>query len=653
MDEYYVNPSSGNDTFTGSKAQPFATIAKAILEASPGDTIYLARGYTYSALHISGKDGSAGSPYTWAAYGIGTDPIISAFVDPAGSWTDEGGNIWSYQNGLFDQVNVLAVARTNQPLARWPKSEVAEYYPIDAASGNASITDNTNLAAAPNFVGGELVSKKRKWTIDRATITGQTSSTLSVAGFDSNYVVGNGYFVQNHINCLTAQGDWCYEAGTDTVYFYSTTDPNSLDIAISLDEHALHLESSEYHAFHNLIFEGGSRHNIFLEFSHHASFTGCVSRLAGIDGLKTFVSENVSWIDGYMYDTNNHGVNNRDASEGLTVTGSSFVRIASIPGLGQSGSGQQNGVHINNTEHNALIDGNFFFQVGNNGVSYRGNNCYVARNYAEKCGWTVSDAAAFYSFGNFANPDTNVICEFNIAYDCRGNIDGIGGTPRYDTCGFYTDDNCRWHITRYNIARKCGYGYYIHNNDGVVYRYNIAEDCDVLFRFADDTTQGVSTTRRIRNIDVQFNTLKALPGQLVYEARVLGVFAGDAPFDFGTIDNNQIDAADANPINAHLTNNFDNMINLAAWRTDYGFDPNSTTDPYDPSDTVFFVNDTAVPKAFSLDGVYEDWDQVENATGEVILDPSESVLLFRVGDFPGPGYPVNYVRGFRFVETAP
>lgn len=601
---------------------------------------------------MDGKDGTAGSPYTWDAYGIGTDPIISAFVNPSGSWSDQGSNIWAYQNAALNQVNILSTSGANQPIGRWPKRPVAEYYTIDSASGNTSITDNTNLSGAPNFVGGELVSKKRKWTIDRSPITGQTSSTLTVTGSDVSYKAGNGYFVQNHINCLTEQGDWCYDAATDTVYFYSTTDPNALDIAISFDEHALHVDGSDYHSFHNLIFEGGWGHNIYLEFSHNVSFTSCVSRLAGMNGLQTYVAENASWVDSYMYDVNNNGINNRDASEGLTVMGSKFVRIAAIPGMGQGGSNQQNGIHINNTEHNALIDGNFFFEIGNCGVYYRGDNCYVGHNYAEKCGWTVSDAAAFYSFGNYSSSYINIICEYNIAFDCIGNIDGIGGTAQYDTCGFYTDDNCQNITVRYNYAEKCGYCYYIHNNQNVSYHNNIGIDAGKILYISDDNVQGVGSTLRVRNISVQDNIFKALAGQKLIAARTLGDFSGDDPFDYGIINNNQLDAVDANPFNVHLTNNYDTDFNLVDWQSTYGFDAASTTDPYDPEGAVFFANETDQPKSFYLDGIYEDWDQVEYSTGEIILDPNSSILLFRVGDFPGPGYPVNYVRGFRFVESA-
>lgn len=633
MADYHINPSAGSDTNPGTLLGPFATVAHALTVWSPGDRFLLARGFKYPVVHIDRQDGTLADPYTWDAYGIGDDPVISAFIQPSGSWISEGGNLWSYFNASLSQVNVLSIGTTHQQISRWPERATAEYYDIDAASSNTSITDNTNLAAAPDFVGGELVSKKLKWTIDRSTITAQTSSTITVSGSGGNFVTGNGYFVQNHKNACTFQNAWAYDSATDKVYIYSTTDPNSSDINISLHQYAINIERSDYHIFNNIGFEGAYDHNIFLDQSNHVTFDNCFSRLAGKNGLQTFVASNCTWTNGAMYDINNHGINNRDASTDLTVLNSSFVRIAAVPGMGQSGNGQQCGIFLNNTEHNANLQDNYFYQIGNCGIYYRGNNCYVAHNYAEKCGFTVGDAAAFYTFGNFSTPYTNIICEYNIAYDCLGNVDGMGaGRDAFDTCGFYSDDNTKNLISRFNYAEKCAYGYYIHNNQDTNYNNNYSYDNLRGFYLSDDNAQGSGSTLRIRNIDIQNNTIKALAGQKLIALRTIQDFAGDDPFLYGTIDNNQLDAVDAEPFNVHLTFNYDTDFSLADWRSTYGFDTNSNTDPYDHTKTIYLVNTQDTAQDFELSAIYEDWDAVQYDQGTISLDPNHSVLLFYVAD---------------------
>jgi len=214
--DYYVNISAGSDTNPGTEGGPFETVDHLLTVASPGDNIFLARGFVYPAILISSKNGTVSNPYTWGAYGIGSDPVISAFIEPS-TWVDEGSNIWSYTNVGFSEVKVVSHDNMNLPVGRWPKRSVAEYYDIDSSTGNTQITDNTNLSGEPSYVGGELVTKKQKWTIDRSPITAQTATTITVIGSGSNFVTGNGYFVQNNINCLTEQDDWCFESTSNLI----------------------------------------------------------------------------------------------------------------------------------------------------------------------------------------------------------------------------------------------------------------------------------------------------------------------------------------------------------------------------------------------------------------------------------------------------
>lgn len=636
MANYYVNPSAGDNTNPGTELGPFSTKEHAMSVWSPGDTIFLVRGQDHGSLVITSQDGTAINRYNWDAYGIGTDPIISAFIDPGTGWVSEGGNLYSYTNASFVQARVLLITGERKGYGRWPKRATAEYYTINSASGNTSITDNTNLSGQPSYVGGELVSKKRRWTIDRSPITSQTSTTVTVTGSDTNYVSGNGYFIQNHQNACTENGEWAFDVTNDKIYLYSTTDPDTLDIKISFEQYAAHINNSDYHTFNNIIFEGAYEHNIYAQQSRFLTFNNCISRYAGINGLQTFVSKDLTWNNSAMYDINNHGISNRDASEGLTVTGSSFVRIASIPGMGASGTNQQCGIFINNTEHDNTLTGNYFFQIGNCGIYYRGNNSYVAKNYAEKCGFTVSDAAAFYTFGQFSTPYTNLICEENIAYDCMGNIDGLGGTAKFDTCGFYTDDNSKNVTVRNNYARKCGYCYYIHNNQDVTYTGNIGFDGEEILYLSDDNAQGSSTTLRIRNINVQNNIFKALAGQKLISIRTIGAFENDDPFLYGTINNNQLDAVDVEPFKSDLTFVSAGTYTLAEWRSTFGFDTTSNVNTYDDTKTIYLVNTQTTDQTFNLNAIYRDWDNVEYNTGEITLTPNQSILLFYVNNFPSP-----------------
>ena len=68
--QIYIAP-NGDDDYPGTKEQPFETFPKAILEATPGDTIYV-RGGVYdltSTIRITAvKNGSENQLYTLTAY---------------------------------------------------------------------------------------------------------------------------------------------------------------------------------------------------------------------------------------------------------------------------------------------------------------------------------------------------------------------------------------------------------------------------------------------------------------------------------------------------------------------------------------------------------------------------------------------------------
>jgi parallel beta-helix repeat protein len=92
---YYISP-SGNDNNTGTSTDtPWATIARAFLAVSPGDTVYL-RGGTYSGYANLYRSGTSGNPITFRNYS-GETPVI----DGSGKTTDPS-NPWIYTNNLIN-----------------------------------------------------------------------------------------------------------------------------------------------------------------------------------------------------------------------------------------------------------------------------------------------------------------------------------------------------------------------------------------------------------------------------------------------------------------------------------------------------------------------------------------------------------------------
>lgn len=464
--------------------------------------------------------------------------------------------------------------------------------------------------------------------MDANEITAQTSSTITVAGSGYNFSVNYGYFVQNHINCLTYQGAWCYNATEKKVYIYSTSDPAALGVQVSFDQYSLYQNQADYYDFDQLTFEGSYQEAGLIRFSDHVNFTGCKVQHHGFNGITTYVSENLT-IDGcYLEDIQNNAANLVDASHFSTVRKSRFKDIAMVPGAGGNGDGEYMCIFHGNSTDDHLVEDCNIDNTGYIGVYFRGNNTTVRRNIASNCCQLKADGAAFYSFGHGVT-NINVSCTRNIALNTVGNLEGTTGTQG-DCAGYYLDDGCVNVSLTENYSKGNAYGIYLHNNQDctITNNYSLLNTV-VQLRFSDDDVQG-ATTLRMRNLTVTGNKIKAGVGQLAVEARTIGDYAASDPFLYGLVNNNNIDAAEATPFRLHLTNNYDNYYDLAGWRSNAAFDLNSTTNAIDDTEIIFLVNDTEATETYSLTKVYKSWDNIENDSGEITLDPNESVLLFEV-----------------------
>lgn len=610
----YVSP-TGDDTNIGTEASPFLTASKAILESLPGDTILFERGGVYDSFTVSVKDGVALDKFTVNAYGTGDKPIISSFIEPS-SWVNEGSNIWSYTDAQLTNVNVVRIGTTLKGKGRWPKTD---YWYATGASGTTQITDTVNLSTSPNFVGGELVARKNKWVEDTQLITSQTSTTVTTeAGSSYPYQAEYGYFFQNHINCLTVQNDWMFDPSTNKISIYSTVDPVSLGISISKDQYALYLDSSDYWEFNDIVFEGAYDTGIYVEFSDNCKFTGCESNFNGIDGIKTYVSDDLTVINCDFDNIHNKAINIRDNSQRFSITDSRWQNIGLVRGMTQNGDGAGIGLFINNTEFDATIDNNYFYNIGYSGIYYRGNNCQVTNNYGHNICMRKADGAVYYTFGNATTAYTNILVQGNIGFDCIGNIDG---TPYTEADGsvYYIDDNSKNITLDKNYGAGSSYGIYVHNVQDLTITNNRAIDNRIQFRFADD-----SIALDVLNNAINNNILVANTGQLIYE--IISDY-GD-PYNYGTINNNQFDPATANSYRVYHVGTSDVTGDLAFWRTETGFDSTSSEIAFSQGNVEVLYNPLSTQDTFNLAGTYTDLNGVDYVDS-ITLDPNESIYLYK------------------------
>src|SRR5450759_37267 len=169
---YYFSV-TGNDANNGtSTSTPWQTISKfnsVFSSRSPGDSLLFKRGDTfYGSITIS-RSGTSGLPIVIGAYGTGSKPVITGFTTVS-AWTNLGSNIWESTAAVstLSTCNIVSINGVNTAMGRYPNTGYLQYQTF---STNTTITSSSLNSAVTNWTGAEVVIKKKRWIIDRGTVT--------------------------------------------------------------------------------------------------------------------------------------------------------------------------------------------------------------------------------------------------------------------------------------------------------------------------------------------------------------------------------------------------------------------------------------------------------------------------------------------------
>ncbi|HEY1870914.1 MAG TPA: hypothetical protein VGG71_07645, partial [Chitinophagaceae bacterium] len=319
---YYFSYSSGDDSRSSTQARNPSTPWRSITKLNsifasllPGDSVLFKRGDTFYGEIIIGRSGSSSARIVLGSYGSGNRPIMTGF-QTVSSWT-------SYGSGIYESVfspgqsTLNMVTRNNafQPMGRWPKANASNsgYLMYQSHSGTSSITSNA-IAAARNYVGGEVVIRATHYNIDRGKITGQGSATIAytmIAGGNVNQPMdGFGFFFQNHVNTLTALGEWCYDPSTKKIRMYfGSSSPSSYSIMASAATNNVTISSKAYITFANLSFTGANAKAFNIVSSNNILINNCDIAFVGINGISANSScSSINVSNSTFSNINNNGI---------------------------------------------------------------------------------------------------------------------------------------------------------------------------------------------------------------------------------------------------------------------------------------------------------------------------------------------------------
>ncbi len=658
---YYFSSVSGDDSRPTWQAQSIITPWKTLNKFNshsfnflPGDVILFKRGETFYGSMNFLTSGTPSLPITIGAYGTGAKPIITGLLE-MNNWVSLGGNKYETTcSTCMPTLNMVTVQDTLQPIGRWPKlnTQGLGYLVISTHSGTSSISSN-GISAAPKFIGGEVVIRPFGWIFNRAKVTSQTSSVVSYTPIPSpahpNFTYapqdGYGFFFQNHLNALTENGDWMYDAPTKKVKVYFSSLPPNGKVKVSAIENLIDVESKSNIIFNDLEFKGSNTKTFNLDGAANITVNNCEISLSGVDAfyVNSNITNNITIKNSTITNTNNNAIT-ASGSLQWNIKNNLIRNTGMIRGMGSPGDGQYYG--ISHVGSKSIIENNVVKNSGYIGIGFEGDSTIIKNNFVDSFCVIKSDGGGIYTTSEKnkrGRKITGNIVTNGIGDRAGRSQDEIDNPLAGNVHGIYLDGGAT-HVlidsnTSANISNS---GLELSSVENVVVRNN------TFFNNTYAQIFYVENNNPINNLTLKNNILFATKSdQLI--SLVSNPSAVDKESTWGTLDSNYYCRPISEPQNvdtagySHQPSLFDypdggiigganyRFYSLDRWKILSGQDANTKKTPNIPTDLtslLFEINPTSVPKTIILNSNYFDV-KGQFYSNSVTLAPYSSIILLK------------------------
>lgn len=645
---YYVS-SNGRDEANGrSPEAAWSSIDKVnsfFSNIIPGDSILFRRGdIFYGALVIS-RSGDYERNIVISAYGTGEKPVITGFTKVS-NWKTKGNGIWEANvTGVKPAVNLVIKDNLIQQVGRYPNAngDNGGYLTYTAAAGNnyhwgdASIT--SGKALTKNWTGAELVMKKKRWNIERDTVTGQLGNIIRYRQpYKGNVYAGRpgfGFFFQRHPGTLDQPGEWYYDPKEQKLlmYFGLSTPMLSL-IKISTVDTLIDVGRNSHIVISQLSFEGANEAGIYSDYAMHCSTAYCDFNFMGRDAVTNWQTSdaivdhcniNNALGSGIFIRNNGSGGIDNATVQYCTVKNTCQFAGMEIPGdaAGRAGITAVGG-------NGVTIQYNTVDSAGYAGIEWQGNDVLVYANVVSNCLNVRDDGGGIYSYvgnGSYPKQYHNRIIRKNIIINCIGASEGTDN-KKSSARGIYCDEGSNHVLIDSNTIAYCS-GAALYNNsvtdismkDNVVFSNGSALS---IHRFVNAPL--------VRNITVTRNYF--FPYMADYANGQIdnpAVTLIDDLKAIGMIDSNYFFINTAMPFSFITTTtgnkNYIEMKKVFSfWQSVFGFDKNSKVIAAAKDNLRLEYNSTGKVKMIELKRKYKDIAG-SILKDKIILQPFTSIIL--------------------------
>jgi|GEM_PF-608320 len=445
---YYVSAAGNNNNSGLTPATAWQTISKvntSFASMSAGDSILFRRGDTFFGTLVVGRSGTSALPMVISAYGTGAKPVISGFLNVS-SWSLVSGGVYQAPVNAKSSLNMVTLDNVPQAIGRYPNDNATGggYLKYESYTSN-SITDN-ELEAGTNWVGAELVIRKKLWVLDRCRITANTGNVFTFTNINSTYegTNGYGYFIQNDPRTLDKLGEWYFNNSTKNLQvFFGSSLPASFSVKASGLDTLLFIGTKNYITVDDIAFDGANANAVFVTGSNYISIKNCDITNAGNAAISATTVSNFLVDNCSTYNVLSNAVLiNTTKGTNITVKNCSVKNTGILPGMGGSSGNSYKGI-MASVGTNLLVEYNRVDTTGYVGIEFQGSNVLVKNNVVNYFDFVKDDAGGIYTYSSSSDavPGTNYtnrVIRDNIVMNGISAYNGRSSTSPFVT-GIYLD----------------------------------------------------------------------------------------------------------------------------------------------------------------------------------------------------------------------
>ena len=625
---YYVSAAGNDDAKGVSPSSAWQTIDKVnsfFSNIGPGDSILFRRGDTFYGGLVINRSGDYENSIVLSAYGSGEKPVITGFTTLS-NWKPKGNSIWEAAvPAAKPSVNLVVKDNVIQQVGRYPNADAENggYLVYTAVGGNnykrgdANITSAKTLAA--NWTGAEVVIKKKRWNIERDTVTAQSGNIIYYRQPAKGNIYpgrpGFGFFFQRHPGTLDQTGEWYFDANKKKLQMYfGTGTPMLAVIKISTVDTLINIGRASHIVISQLAFEGANEAGIYSDYTMHCRTSFCDFNFMGRDAVTNWQTSDA--VVEYCTVNNSLGSGIFIRNSGSGGIDNALVQYCSVKNICQLAGMEIPGDAAGRSGITAVggngvtIQYNTVDSAGYAGIEWQGNDVLVYANVVSNCLNVRDDGGGIYSYvGNGAYPKQyrNRIIRKNIVINCIGASQGTD-EKKSSARGIYCDEGSNHVLIDSNTVAYCsGAGLYNNSVTDIAMRENVLFKNGKAF-----SIQRFQNAPLVRNITVTKNYF------FPYEAAYANAQLDNPSLTLGTdlkatgvIDSNYYYTGAETAFSFVTTNSGNkNYIEMkkpfSYWQSVFGFDNNSREAATAKDNIRLEYNATGKMKVVALKEKYKD-----------------------------------------------